>query len=195
MIDDTANSLLSSLSEFELKNNVQSLNIEASPGLDGLTPLWYQMFFPDISTYLLDMYNHFFTTHLIPDNFGSILGILPKNPKSISLSTMRFLSVYNVDFKLFMKVLVSRLTSDITNLFHPKQYGIPGAPPIYLILSQIRDFIQYQQIAPHQLLSYLVLIFLVHLIVYLYRIYTPHLPIWVFLQALSHCYKSYFIPV
>ena len=45
----------------------------------------------------------------------------------------------------FAKILVMRLTPDICNILHPHQYGVPGAPPISLILFQIRDFIQYQQ--------------------------------------------------
>ena len=134
----------------ELQNVLHGINPHASPGMDGLTPKWYQLFFNEIQSFLLPMYNDFFSCSTMPTEFCKILGILiPKDPHHVALSTTRFLSIYNVDYKLFAKLMVTRLQQVITSILHPHQYGVPGAPPIYILLCQLRDFIQYQNVLPN----------------------------------------------
>jgi hypothetical protein len=145
-----AQQLLQPITIFELNEAISHLNSTASSGIDGLSPLWYKFFVSEISPYLCDMYNSFINEGVIPTHFGRIVGIvIPKNPKHISLNTTRFLSVYNVDYKLFSKILVTRLSPFLSHVLHPKQYGVPGAPPIYIILSQLRDLIRYTKLTPN----------------------------------------------
>ena len=137
--------LLQDITPQELEDTLQSLNLEASPGMDGLSVHWYKCFYTELYPYLLAMYNYIFSNPTIPSEFGKIQGILiPKDIHHVSLHTVRFLSIYNVDFKLFTKILVTRLQFDIPHIIHPCQYGIPGADPIHHILGQLRDFIQFQ---------------------------------------------------
>jgi hypothetical protein len=73
---DQANTLLTAVTEQELKTAIQSLNVTASPGLDGLSPHWYLAFSNDLSTFLLSMYNDLFSQQNIPLVFAQIQGIL-----------------------------------------------------------------------------------------------------------------------
>jgi hypothetical protein len=141
--------LMAPITSQDLQQAITSLNTQASSGMDGLTASWFQHMLPAISEHLLELYNFLLQAGTIPLNYGQILGILiPKQHNNITLDTTRFFSIYNVDYKLFMKILVNRLTPFLNDVLHPTQYGVPGAPPIYVILSQIRDFIQYVQRFP-----------------------------------------------
>ena len=144
LTSEASNELLHSMSNIEIQQNLNKLNDKAAPGLDGLSVAWYRAFLPDIIDYLREMYNYLFTSPDIPPEFGQLQGILiPKDNKHISLSKIRFISLYNVDYKLFTKILVTRLTPYIGTVTHPHQYGIPGCLPLYVVLGQLRDFIQH----------------------------------------------------
>lgn len=145
---DASLSLLDDITEQEIDSNLRTLNAHASPGMDGLTVDWYQLFFHDLSSFLQAAYTYVFSHSSIPPEFGDIQGIvIPKTPSRISFNSVRFLSIYNVDFKLYAKILVSRLKPVIPAVLHPSQFGLPGGAPLHLVLGQIRDLLQYQKIS------------------------------------------------
>lgn len=103
------------------------------------------MFFLDMfMPYLVDVYNSLWTTNNIPDKFT--IGIAVLIPKYNGLCTqeyMRLITLFNCDQKLFMKILTNRLKLVAKHVLNEYQSGYPGSNPLYFIILQIREALQY----------------------------------------------------
>lgn len=128
--DDTQ-TLESPISRQEIEDAIDELNSGKSPGPDGLNAAFYKMFKSEVATLLHRVYADSYVNGRLPPSFSNGHTVLiPKSEEAEKLSKVsgyRPITLTNIDYKVFMKVLAKRLQSVIRNLVGPHQTcGIRG---------------------------------------------------------------------
>ena len=95
------------LSLTELSNALKSRNLNRSPGLDGLTVEFYLQFWDVLVPLLLRVANECFLRGSLPDSMkGSVTRLIFKKRGDMKcLRNWRPISLLNVDYKIFLKLL------------------------------------------------------------------------------------------
>ena len=133
------------LSLTELSNALKSLNLNRSPGLDGLTVEFYLHFWDVLAPLLLLVANECFLRGSLPDSMkGSVTRLIfKKRGDRKCLKNWRPISLLNVDYKIFSKVITSRLSKVLSFVIHPDQTcSIPGRS-IFSNVTLLRDTLDY----------------------------------------------------
>ena len=131
----------------ELDSALRQLNLNKSPGLDGLPVEFYTTFWPLLKSDLHAVSTYAFThTSLSSSQQHAVLTLLPKTGDLRLLRNWRPLSLLNVDYKLFAKVISNRLFRVLPSLVHEDQTCSISNRQIAHNLSLIRDFIAYSKI-------------------------------------------------
>lgn len=115
----------------EAEQAMDSLARQKTPGPDGICAEFYQMFKKDICPYLLSIFHESYEKQQLPRSFADAHTILiPKSDDSIkrrSVTGYRPITLTNIDYKIFAKVLTRRLQSVISSLIGEHQScGIKG---------------------------------------------------------------------
>lgn len=102
----------------ELWRAIDELSPGKAPGPDGLTASFYKKFKDDISPVLRNVYAESYKTGVLPPSFlVSHTVFIPKSEdenKLRRISAYRPISLTNVDYKVLMKILASRLQTKRT---------------------------------------------------------------------------------
>ena len=120
------------------------MEIDKSPGIDGLTSNFYKHFWPLIGPDVTKVFNHSFKHGLLTrsQRRGIITLVFKKGDRS-KLQNWRPITLLNTDYKILTKALAIRLTNVLPNIIHSDQTAcIPGRT-INDNLSLIRDVIDY----------------------------------------------------
>lgn len=129
--DDTKKLLEGRITEGEVERAIGHLNPGKSPGPDGLTAAWYKTFRIELSPGLAELFNEAYERKTLPPSFSKAHTILiPKTDEGEKLklvTSYRPISLTNVDYKIFMKVLAARLQGVIKEIVGEHQTcGIKG---------------------------------------------------------------------
>ncbi|KAH7298712.1 hypothetical protein KP509_25G055500 [Ceratopteris richardii] len=121
-----------SITEEEIFLALGSLKNEKAPGLDGLTKEFVLLFWPSLKTLLLDVCNEMWMTQRIPYSFkqGKIK-LIPKVDMPKQIGDWRPISMVNIIYKIFAKILALRLKPLIHKVVHPAQIGFIHKRSIY----------------------------------------------------------------
>ena len=116
------------ISLIELKEAVQGMRKGKSPGLDGIPPELYAMFWVDLGPLMLNMFRYAIEEGSFSRdvNVAIISLLLKKNKEPSDCASYRPLSLLNADLKIFAKVLARRLQGHMTSLVHCDQTGFIG---------------------------------------------------------------------
>ena len=109
----------------ELKDALNCLAENKTPGEDGFTKEFYAAFFDLLSSDLLNSYKEAFSKGAlsISQRRGTIT-ILPKGDTNLTdLTNWRPISLLNIDYKILTKVLALRLEKYLPKLIHSDQTG------------------------------------------------------------------------
>ena len=109
----------------DLEYALKYMKKEKSPGIDGLTVGFYKRFWPIVSTLVLDSILHAQDTGSFTQfqRLG-ILKLLPKphrDPRRVK--NLQPITLLNVDYKLFTKVLANRIKVVLPSIIHTDQNG------------------------------------------------------------------------
>ena len=109
----------------ELTEAVKSIKNNKSPGSDGFTGEFYKRFWEDIKWLLLDQFKYAIKHgKLSIDQRRGVITTVPKGNKDrTKLENWRPITLLNVDYKIFAKVLASRLCTFLPDIIHPNQTG------------------------------------------------------------------------
>lgn len=113
--------------EFKLSTETMARN--TAPGMDGLTPEFYNHFKSLIVPDLLEVFN---STHINNEPFPSswttqVLKLIPKTGNNKDINNWRAISLCNADYKIIMKSIANRLKVVIGTVVDIDQsYCIPG---------------------------------------------------------------------
>lgn len=129
--DDAKVSIEAPVSVQEIKNAIDDLTTGKSPGPDGLGAEFYKFFKEDIAVILHSVIMEAYEFKRTPPTFRkSHIVLIPKTDdpeKLLAVESYRPISLTNVDYKIFMKVLARRLQGVIKNIVGPHQTcGIQG---------------------------------------------------------------------
>jgi hypothetical protein len=115
----------SEITEEEYLNSIMSFSNNKSPGCDGFTIEFYKCFWPNLKTYLMKSYEYSFENNLLSvDQRRALITLIPKaNKDKRFLKHWRPISLLNVDYKIFAKLLASRLQKVISGIINENQTG------------------------------------------------------------------------
>lgn len=95
----------------EITECLKSFKRGKSPGADGLPLEFYETFWDILVEDLLEVFNDFDNTNLLPDSFRTgIVTLLYKKDDKEDLRNWRPITLLNFDCKLFSKILAARLS-------------------------------------------------------------------------------------
>ena len=111
----------------ELDEAVRKMNVNKSPGPDGLTTEFYLTFWHLIADDLVEAFNRAFEgERLSPTQTSSLLRLLFKKGDRNLLKNWRPISLLNTDYKLLATAIANRLRPTLPASIHPDQTcGIP----------------------------------------------------------------------
>jgi hypothetical protein len=153
---ENQNSLDAKLSRTELRTALHELNKGKSPGIDGLTPEFYQFFWKELQDPFHEVFESAIASGTLPHTAQkSVLNLLPKSGDRLEIKNWRPISLLTTDYKILARALATRLKGVLSALIHPDQgYCVPGRT-IFDNLHLHRDVLEYanQSEIPLALLS------------------------------------------
>lgn len=128
--EDERNLLDLPLEKKELDSALKFLNRDSAPGIDGLTPLFYINFWDILREPLFKCFEEAVNCKSLSlSQRRAIISLLPKDTGAAlhNLGSWRPISLTCTDYKIYSKVLATRLQKVIRKLIHVNQVGyIPG---------------------------------------------------------------------
>uniref|UniRef100_A0A4W5LLC8 Reverse transcriptase domain-containing protein n=1 Tax=Hucho hucho TaxID=62062 RepID=A0A4W5LLC8_9TELE len=134
----------SGLTVEEIKEAIRGLNLNKSPGSDGLTVELYRAFVDLLAPILGRVYESMERRKIVPDSMGlGVLTLLYKGKgEKNSLKNYRALTLLNCDYKILTKALANRMNKVMASIIEPTQaYGVPGRDVIDTLCT-IRDVVK-----------------------------------------------------
>ncbi|CAJ0967072.1 unnamed protein product [Ranitomeya imitator] len=129
--------------EFTLEEIEQAITDMASgkaPGPDGFPIELYRKYREVLAPLLLQVFREIWRGGCLPDTFyeAHIIVLRKEGKDPLECGSYRPISLVNVDYKIFTKILATRLNSIILDIIHPDQTGFMPAIGIEYI-SRIQD--------------------------------------------------------
>ena len=123
---DDLDMLNEEISVEELYSAVSSMKAGKSPGNDGLPAEFYMTFWQEIKCDLIMLYGACFRRGSLNKTVKQgIISLLPKGTKNPNyLKNWRPLTLLNVDYKIILKLLATRLKATLPSIIAPQQTGI-----------------------------------------------------------------------
>ena len=111
------------ISTDEIKLAINNMNINKSPGEDGLTAEFYKTFQDKLIPILQEVYLNIFLSDSMPKNMKmGIINLIYKNKGNVEdLKNWRPITLLNVDYKILTKILTERLKNQTENIINNLQ--------------------------------------------------------------------------
>ncbi|CAJ1079165.1 pol-like protein [Xyrichtys novacula] len=118
----------SEITEEEIKNAIQALNKNKSPGSDGLTAEFYVKFQEELTPLLNKLYRDMLDNKRVPATLTEgIISLIFKKGDNKLIKNYRPISLLNTDYKILTKILANRLKQVSGSIINSTQsYSIPG---------------------------------------------------------------------
>ena len=113
----------------EIETEIKNLPTNESPGPDGFTDEFYQIFTEELTTILLEQFQKFEEGVLLPKFFYETnITLIPKPEKDTTKKgNYRPISLINIDAKILNKILANRIQQHSKKIIDHGQVGfIPG---------------------------------------------------------------------
>ena len=145
MSDDSKIQLNRPFTKAGILTSLKSLNLNRTPGYDGLLAEFYIVFFNDICDMLLDCFNYSFEKGFMSSTQRTgVITLLPKKDKDPHLiKKHRPISLLNTDYKIIAKVMANRLKGCLHEIIHEDQTGFMKGRNIGCNIRTVIDLIEY----------------------------------------------------
>ena len=144
-LDDSITKLNRPISKAEIFTSLKSLNLNHSPGYDGLPTEFYIVFFNDICDMILDCYYYSFEQGFMSiSQRNGVITLLPQKDKDpLFIKNHRPITLLNTDYKIIAKVMANRRKSFLHEIIHEDQTGFMKGRNIGNNIRTIIDLIDY----------------------------------------------------
>lgn len=116
------NSLITPISETEVRTCLFSMAQGKAPGPDGYTSEFYKNYWIVVAPLVMQAIHSFFNLGLMRQGWGSTsLVFIPKKPQPIKMNEFRPIALCNVLYKLLAKLLANKLRPTLTEIIDPSQ--------------------------------------------------------------------------
>ena len=131
----------------DVKNALQAMQPNKTPGPDGLTVEFYKHFFDILSALFLKMTQEAYLKQQLSESLTlSYITVIPKDkPNRTDLKNYRPISFLNVDYKIISKTITNKLRPHMAKLVHENQQCSIAGRKIQDHLHFIRDIITNTQ--------------------------------------------------
>ena len=127
----------------ELDKAVETLKLNKSPGIDGLTPEFYKQFWSDLQKPFMNMLQETFVKGILPDSTRkAVLTLIHKKGDKNLMTNYRPISLNNYDYKILTSVLAKRMQHILPKLISKDQSGYIKNRHIGLNARLIHDIIE-----------------------------------------------------
>ena len=115
------------ITQTEIREAIQTLNIHFAPGLDGLTPSFYKSF-PLLTPILCQTFNNsYLQKHLTSSQCHALIKLIPKKPNPTSVKDWRPISLLNTDYKILSSIISARIKPILNSTISlEQQCGLPN---------------------------------------------------------------------
>jgi hypothetical protein len=122
------NHLNRSITQNEIEAAIKSLPKKKSPGPDGFSAEFYQIFNEELIPTLLKLFHKIKREGELTNTFyEASITLIPKPEKDTSKKKYRAISLMNIDAKILNKIMVNRIQQHTKKIIHHDQVGfIPG---------------------------------------------------------------------
>ena len=108
--------------EVEVKNDIKQMYPLKSLGPDGMSPLFYQHFWPKIGGVVTSIVLAFLNSGIIPPNFNHThIVLIPKCKEPKKVTDYRPISLCNVVYKIASKAITNRLKKVLPSIISDTQ--------------------------------------------------------------------------
>ena len=124
--DNQKKNIGSFITEKEIDNAIKEMNLNKSPGSDGLTAEFYKTFRTQLTPILTELFNNSFFQNFLPPDFKlGIITLIFKNKGSPDeIKNWRPISLLNLDYKILTKTFTLRLKQNITKIGVHHEAGV-----------------------------------------------------------------------
>lgn len=121
---------------------------DKTPGNDGFTKEFYEAFFDLLGTAFLESFDAGFKNEqLSVSQKRGIISLIPKDENNLTtLSNWRPITLLNVDYKIFTKVIAKRIELVLPKLIHSDQTGFIKGRHIGQNVRLLEDILEYTDI-------------------------------------------------
>ncbi|BFG41163.1 hypothetical protein CerSpe_274360 [Prunus speciosa] len=122
LADTNVEGLSCEVTDDEVKNSLFAIGGLKTPGSDGFPALFYQKYWGMCSADIITLVKDCFLTASLPENINeTLIALVPKVERPISMTQLRPISLCNTLYKVISKILVARLRPCKANLVSPNQ--------------------------------------------------------------------------
>ena len=115
------------ITQTEIREAIKSLNTHSAPGLDGLTPSFYNSF-PLLIPILCQTFNNsYLQKHLTSSQSRALIKLIPKKSNPTSIKDWRPISLLNTDYKILSSIISTRIKPILNSTISlQQQCGLPN---------------------------------------------------------------------
>ncbi|CAL9024686.1 unnamed protein product, partial [Prunus brigantina] len=128
LADSDLEGLSCEVTDDEVKNSLFAIGGLKTPGPDGFPALFYQKCWGMCSADIIALVKNCFLTASLPEKINeTLIALVPKVERPVSLTQLRPISLCNTLYKVISKILVARLRPCMASLVSPNQVSfVPG---------------------------------------------------------------------
>ena len=148
LAQDEASELEQELTKDELLNALKGFQPDKTPGDDGFTKEFYEIFFELLWRNLLDSFNEAFQTgKLSISQRRGIISLIPKDENNLMvLSNWRPITLLNVDYKILARAIAKRIETKMPKLIHSDQTGFVKGRYIGQNVRLLNDLMEFTEL-------------------------------------------------